>query len=284
MGMRRTVLLTLASVASALLLACGVALAATIGCDGGLCVGTLKQDTMTGSMHRDKMMARSGNDSLLARTNNDTLVGGKGDDVLRGQGGDDRYVFDDGWGHDGIPAEGEGSGIDTLDFSALNRAVTADLRPDIGRQDVWGRGVSTKIRPSLTFPSTVTLENARGGSGADSLYGNTRNNTLFGNDGGDRIFGSKGDDTVAGGTGWDSMWGNDDDDKMYGQAGGDIMNGGSGGLGDRTDGNDTMYGGGKSTICGAPRATTRCTARLAGTPCGGTRATMICTATTATTL
>jgi hypothetical protein len=75
MGMRRTVLM-LASMVAALLLACGVALAATISCDGGLCVGTDKPDTMIGSRHRDTMKGSADNDSLMAHASADTVVGG----------------------------------------------------------------------------------------------------------------------------------------------------------------------------------------------------------------
>ena len=51
--MRRTMVLT-ASMALAVLLGCGVALAATVNCEGGTCVGTRSNDTLFGTPRVDK--------------------------------------------------------------------------------------------------------------------------------------------------------------------------------------------------------------------------------------
>ena len=59
--MRRTVLL-LASVGLAVLLASGVALAATVRCEGGTCNGTLKDDRIVGTDQRDVVEALGGAD------------------------------------------------------------------------------------------------------------------------------------------------------------------------------------------------------------------------------
>jgi len=51
----------------ALLLAGGVALAANIQCQGGLCVGTEQNDRITGSQEIDVIQALGGRDDVTAR-------------------------------------------------------------------------------------------------------------------------------------------------------------------------------------------------------------------------
>lgn len=66
---------------AALVIASGVAWAATISCPnraGDLCVGTDNKDTMIGRNRADEMRARGGADILKARVGNDTLFGQDG--------------------------------------------------------------------------------------------------------------------------------------------------------------------------------------------------------------
>jgi Ca2+-binding RTX toxin-like protein len=226
MGMRRTVLLMLVSMASALLLACGVALAATIGCDGGLCVGTAKSDTMSGAKQKDDMLGRAGDDSLVARANNDTLKGGPGADKLSGDGGNDRYVFDDEWGYgERITADGENGGVDTLDFSPTAEGVVVRLYNYIYAGDPYPDAYQCPCRTGFTatlrLPKTVRVENAYGGAGNDSLFGNDANNRLGGNGGGDDMSGGRGADTMSGGPGQDESWPGPGDDILRGGDGSD---------------------------------------------------------------
>jgi Ca2+-binding RTX toxin-like protein len=81
-----------------LALGAGVAYAAVIQCDGGLCVGTPEDDTITGTNMADQIFGRGGDDTIFGLGNTDTLVGGGGNDtlyggpghdVLRGSNGDD---------------------------------------------------------------------------------------------------------------------------------------------------------------------------------------------------
>jgi len=94
---RRSVLL-LAVVAVVLVLASGVALARTINCDGGRCLGTNNNDTMYGSSHRDTMYGLRGADlmrgngradSVNGDGGRDRLSGGRGDDTVNGGDADD---------------------------------------------------------------------------------------------------------------------------------------------------------------------------------------------------
>ena len=71
-------------------------------------------------------------------------------------------------------------GTDTLDASGYSNAQTIDLRPGM-----WSSvgGYTNNIGIYLT----TTVENAVGGSGNDTFYGNTANNTFTGNAGVDTV-------------------------------------------------------------------------------------------------
>jgi Ca2+-binding RTX toxin-like protein len=90
-GMRRVAfLLTVMGVA--LILASGVALAASIACSGGECLGTEGDDSMTGTDGYDLMSGLEGNDNMFGHFGNDDMYGGSGDDFLLG---DEDYDFPD---------------------------------------------------------------------------------------------------------------------------------------------------------------------------------------------
>jgi serralysin len=74
----------------------------------------------------------------------------------------------------------------------------------------------------------VTIENAIGGSGADTIIGNEVANVLTGNAGDDVLTGAAGDDTLNGGIGNDTMDGGIGNDTMDGGIGNDTMKGGVG--------------------------------------------------------
>ncbi len=96
-GKRRLVPILAAPVA-ALLLASGVALAATVRCDGeGTCFGTKRDDLMVGTEGRDIMGALAGEDATFGKAGADRIDGGLGDDELRGGAGRD-YLAGEGSG------------------------------------------------------------------------------------------------------------------------------------------------------------------------------------------
>src|SRR3712207_2885025 len=95
--MRRSALL-LVIMALALLVASGVALAKTINCNGGLCFGTKKPDSIFGTNRHDTVFARAGGDfvsgaggadDLNGEYGNDKVLGGRGDDWVKGGRHDD---------------------------------------------------------------------------------------------------------------------------------------------------------------------------------------------------
>jgi Ca2+-binding RTX toxin-like protein len=81
-----------------------------------------------------------------------------------------------------------GAGVDTLSYAASTAAVTGNL-----------------TGAASGFLAISNIENATGGSGADTLIGNGLANVLKGGAGNDRISGGMGDDTMDGGTGKDTF-------------------------------------------------------------------------------
>jgi Ca2+-binding RTX toxin-like protein len=229
--MRRRAVLLITTMTAALVVASGVALAATITCTGGLCVGTSQDDTMNGTNRKDTMRGRGGddtirgreqgdivlgqadNDTLLGQEGSDKLTGGTGDDALSGGvTGNDAYAFAEGWGQDRLTDDF--SGRDTLDFSTLTSDVRVIL---IASADYDEASDDTN---TLNFPSTVVIEDVMGGAGDDVIGANTaagtdaNNHRFFGNGGGDLLEGGRGNDVLNGGAGadlygFDDGWGSD---------------------------------------------------------------------------
>ena len=139
----------------------------------------------------------------------------------------------------------DAGGIDTIDWSNQTSAAKIDLNAgqwsELG-PSYWN-GIAQESR-TLAIAYNVTIENARGGAGNDTLIGNavnnvleggTGNDTLRGNAGNDSLFGSNGNDYLDGGNGNDSISGGAGNDTLLGYSGNDTLIGGAG--------NDTLYGG-----------------------------------------
>ena len=87
--MSKTFLL-LVSITLTLVLACGVALAATITCPGTAnCFGTDRADTMTGTSTNNNMFGEGGADTVKGGGGADFIRGDEGTDALRGGGAAD---------------------------------------------------------------------------------------------------------------------------------------------------------------------------------------------------
>jgi RTX calcium-binding nonapeptide repeat (4 copies) len=87
--MRRTILL-MATMALTLLVASGVALAATVNCiSGTACTGTKNADIMNGTADADSMFGRAGADLMRGNEGEDYLQGDRGADALGGDEGQD---------------------------------------------------------------------------------------------------------------------------------------------------------------------------------------------------
>lgn len=154
-------------------------------------------------------------------------------------------------------------GNDTLDVSNSTKAQVINLAPG-QYSSVYGK------TNNLYINHTTYIENAKGGSGADKLFGNSAANKLFGGMGADKmygrdghdvlrgengpdvIYGEQGRDTIYGDLGWDtirggtwadSIFGGEGNDKLFGELGHDVIRGGDGVDTIRGGkGNDTLYG------------------------------------------
>ncbi len=96
--------------------------------------------------------------------------------------------------HDSVPvvAIWDAGGIDTIDVSGYSTTQLINLNEGQFSNVYFGTG-------NLAIAYGVVIENAIGGSGDDTFYGNAVNNVLTGNAGNDYFYGSLGSDTIIGG-------------------------------------------------------------------------------------
>ena len=121
----------------------------------------------------------AGADKLVGGLQNNVLDGGAGDDELDGGPNKDRLIG--------------GDGTDTASYASRNTSVLVDL---------GGAAVSGIAGEGDTIDADV--ENARGGSGADTLNGSDGPNALYGGPGDDRLDGKGGADVFDGEAGRDT--------------------------------------------------------------------------------
>ncbi len=189
---------------------------------------------MTGNTLNNTLNGHGGDDVLSGDDGNDTLVGGAGNDTLVGGAGNETYAFSTNTplGSDTVT---DSAGSDYLYFVGSTNNVTVNLSlttPQVVNANL-----------TLTLASATSIEHIFGGSGNDTLTGNSLNNTLNGNDGDDVLSGGDGNDTLNGGAGADTLDGGDGNDALNGGAGADALDGG--------DGNDKLYGeSGNDTLVG----------------------------------
>jgi serralysin len=135
----------------------------------------------------------------------------------------------------------DGDGTDTYDLSNYASALDIDLAPgswsdfSVGAttqnarlgSGVWAQG---HLYNALQFQGDARslIENARGGSAADTISGNAAANGLEGNDGDDRLSGLDGNDALLGGAGQDLLRGGAGRDRLEDGAGQDRSSGGAG--------------------------------------------------------
>ena len=162
----------------------------------------------------EKAMGGSGKDTLTGNSLANTLTGNAGDDSLSGGGGDDSLVG--GTGDDtylffnatvaqaDTVTEAANAGTDTLSFSTL----TTDIILSLGTTAVQ----TVHANRTLKLNSVAVFENLAGGSGNDTLTGNSLANILIGDAGSDTLNGSGGRDILIGGLGLDKLNGGEGED------------------------------------------------------------------------
>ena len=149
-------------------------------------------ENILGGSGADTLFGNDLDNTLSGNAGNDKLSGAGGNDLLYGGADNDTYMF--------VPttvletdtvSENLNMGSDTLNFGDLTTSVVVNLG-------------STSIQPvhtnrKLKLNSAVVFENIIGGSGADTLFGNTLENTLTGNAGDDKLLGAGSNDVLLGG-------------------------------------------------------------------------------------
>ena len=212
-------------------------------------MGSMYDDTLTGTRGDNSIWGLGGNDSLSGDRGTDMLYGGAGDDSLDGDDGND--TLEGGYGADELTG---GDGADTASYASSMMGVTVRLHASQAmggdaEGDTWGD--TTTVEYELpnedgemeSFEETVPdIINLKGSAMADILAGDSRGNTIEGGGGDDKIYGGPGggNDTLHGDGGADMLFGGRGTDTLSGGAGDDMLNGGAGA--------DTIYGGAGSDM------------------------------------
>lgn len=115
----------------------------------------------------------------------------------------------------------DAGGRDTFDFSGYSQSQTIELREGFF-SSVGG------LVGNVAVAQGAKIENAIGGSGQDTIFGNALDNDLRGNAGTDNIFGGVGNDTIDGGPGASYLRGEEGADSLVGGDGFDDINGNQG--------------------------------------------------------
>jgi Ca2+-binding RTX toxin-like protein len=188
-------------------------------------------ENLTGSSFGDDLEGTQGDDIIDGNDGGDKITPKFGDDTVYGGGGYDN--ISGGPGHpDSCPPEGctkfdtdtvwGGSGSDTIDYSSRDENLTIAIDG------------SSKSGGFMENDDLHQMENANGGSGDDTIYGNDASNSLTGFGGGDGIVGYKGNDYVNGDSGNDWVEGDEGNDWIVGGENNDTML--------AAGGNDTLIG------------------------------------------
>ncbi|MFC6658923.1 M10 family metallopeptidase, partial [Roseibium salinum] len=97
----------------------------------------------------------------------------------------------------------DSGGTDTLDLSGFSNNTVINLAPsDRTATSPSVSSIGGKVG-NLTIAEGTIIENAIGGAGSETFYGNSADNTLTGNGGDDTFHDSLGSDTYLGGSGTD---------------------------------------------------------------------------------
>ena len=205
-------------------------------------------DTLYGNAGNDELWGEVGNDVLYGGDGADGIYGGLGADSLFGGAGDDTFVGGEALTNGYTPASFASDGVDYIDggdgrdriqtlstsLTSTTTGVLIDLEK--GWFSIPEFGVDERL---------VSIEDAEGGNGNDTLIGSAGINTLYGGDGSDRIDGGAGNDVLDGGIGSNTQFGGVGDDVVFNRTGNDVVYGGDGNDYLRDDmgtSNDTIYG------------------------------------------
>jgi Ca2+-binding RTX toxin-like protein len=179
-----------------------------------LVFGAAGNDSITAGPGDDRVFGEAGNDYIIGSgleasiDGSDTLDGGAGADVIFGAHGNDLLIG--GKGNDTVLGN---DGSDWYAAQTLGATYSLAVNIDLQTKKVTG-GYGTDTLDGTDYPFGRTIENAIGGSGADTLTGSLENNRLAGGKGNDEISGGKGADILGGMAGEDTLTGGAGKDKF----------------------------------------------------------------------
>jgi Ca2+-binding RTX toxin-like protein len=214
--------------------------------------GGAADDALDGGNDDDVLKGGPGADDLGGIGGDDVLDGGPDADTIVGWGGEDTVTYagrrtgvtikPDGVANDGAAGESDdiandievligGAGADTILAGALFNTIdggpgadTIDGGAGVDDVDYSGRtgavavylggGQKSGGAADGAGDTLVDVENARGGSAADTIVGNVVGNALLGGAGDDDLLGGEGDDSLKPGTGGDRVDGGAGQDNL----------------------------------------------------------------------
>ena len=138
-----------------------------------------------------------GDDKLTGSDTGSLLQGGLGRDTINGGKANDTILDDVDAGVQDVVDGGDG--VDTMSYAGRKTGVVVSLQQPLAGED-----------------QLSSIEDLRGGDGADTLTGDAGPNTLDGSAGRDALAGGDGPDTLAGGDGTDQLDGGAGDDRLNG--------------------------------------------------------------------
>jgi Ca2+-binding RTX toxin-like protein len=188
---------------------------------------------LTGTAYGDDLEGTSGDDLIHGGAGNDKIDAKFGNDVVYGDVGSDNII-----GGPGAPTDCGNLPCTKFDTDVLDGgpgsydAIDYSQRSDNGTIALDGSQRSGGFMENDTL---IDFENAVGGGGDDTIYGNDAANSLNGGPGADGIAGRGGNDYVAGDEGPDYLDGGQGNDWITGGEGNDRL--------EAAGGNDKLYGG-----------------------------------------
>jgi Ca2+-binding RTX toxin-like protein len=173
-------------------------------------------ENVMGGSAADTLTGNNLDNTLIGWARDDKLNGTTGSDLLYGGLDNDTYLFRaSSVGEADQMFENFNGGVDTLNFVSQTISIVLNL----GLSTVQ----SVHTDRTLKLNSDSTFENALGGSGDDTLLGNSLANTLNGGNGNNILVGLPGDDLLEAGNGRDLIIGSAGLDTINGGAGDDIL-------------------------------------------------------------
>jgi Ca2+-binding RTX toxin-like protein len=166
----------------------------TVSIDGSANDTITNIENVTGGTDNDTLTGNELANTLIGGAGADILTGGLGADNLVGDAGNDTFIATTG---DVVNTIDGGADSDTIDYSAIGSKMIVNLD---------GANETTVTINALVSDKIKNIENIKGGSVDDTIYGDGGANTIWGNAGDDTIDGegaSSGTDSLIGGAGDD---------------------------------------------------------------------------------